>query len=66
MTQGGQRTSSPGSGFHKEGILHEEESPLAFPGLLSADCRTLAKGRKEDFVPDGGRGSCNGRILHKQ
>jgi hypothetical protein len=27
---------------------------LLFRAYLSADCRTLAKGRKEDFVPIGG------------
>ncbi len=33
--------------------------PLFFRADLSADCRTLAKGRKVHFIPDGGRGSCS-------
>ena len=64
MPQGGQKTSSSGSGFQKGGILRKNPL-LFFRANLSADCRTLATGRKVDFIPDGGHGSYSAAFHRK-
>jgi len=38
----------------KGGFFMSKNPPLFFRAGLSADCRTLAKGRKVHFIPDGG------------